>query len=66
MTDRTTKLQTMSTALNTPAGEELVAELEAAWDPYKLIGATSEETAYLVGLRDAYKFIKHIQKGVFE
>jgi hypothetical protein len=63
--DRQEALRRFKFVLSSEQGQELVDELEATWDAHKLIGATPEDTAYNVGLRDAFKFIKDIQDGAF-
>ena len=65
MGDRGDALKRFKFILCSEQGQELVDELEATWDAHKLIGATPEDTAYNVGLRDAFKFIKDIQDGAF-
>jgi hypothetical protein len=65
MGDRSEALKRFKFVLSSEQGQELVTELEATWDAHKLIGATPEATAYNVGLRDAFKFIKDIQEGAF-
>ena len=47
--------------LNTQDGKVFVDELEDTWDQFNLMGDTPEDTAYNVGLRDAYKFIRTLQ-----
>ena len=64
--ERAKQLEEMSQCLKTASGEILMEDLEILWNPYNLIGGTAEETAYLVGLRDAYKHLKHIQGGKFD
>ena len=64
--DRVRTLETMRECLLTPSGEALVDELEIMWDSYGLMGDSPEQTGHNVGLRDAYKFIKQLQKGVYE
>jgi hypothetical protein len=51
--------------LMTENGQDFVDELEKAWDTHRLLGADAEDTAYKVGLRDAYRFIRDIQRGDF-
>jgi hypothetical protein len=63
--DRKTQLKKFAYLLDTEAGSELLDELRTTWDSYKIIGATPEETAYNVGLRDAFKFIEGLQRGDF-
>ena len=63
MKDRTELLRAVQHLLTTPAGKDLVGELEETWDVHKLIGVTPEMTAYNVGLRDAFKFITMLQSG---
>ena len=63
MKDRTEVLRSFAHILSTPAGQDLVEELAQTWDVHKLIGTTPEQTAYNVGLRDAFKFISMLQTG---
>jgi hypothetical protein len=56
----------MKALLNTPDGKVLVAELEGVWDTFSLLGDTPELTAYAVGQRDAYKFLKDVQTGALD
>lgn len=61
--DRQKALASIKRLLSTPDGEMFVDELQAAWDPYRLIGDTPEDTAYNVALRDAYYFVRSLQRG---
>jgi hypothetical protein len=63
VTERETDLNRIKHLLNTPDGEVLVDELEDAWDQNVLLGSSPERTAYNVGLRDAFKFIRMLQTG---
>ena len=63
MNDRAKSLNQLEHLLNTPDGMELMEELEMAWDPTSLLGADAQQTAHKVGLRDAYKFLKMLQRG---
>ena len=65
MGDRKEALKRFKFVLSSEQGQEFVDELRTTWDAHKLIGDTPEDTAYNVGLRDAFKFIKDIQDGVF-
>jgi hypothetical protein len=61
--DRTDEMARFKHFLSSPDGEAFVNELELTWDKFDLMGGTPEETAYNVGLRDAFKFIKMLQNG---
>jgi hypothetical protein len=63
--ERTQNLRAIFNHLNTPQGTQLVDELEEAWDVHTLLGGTPEQTAYNVGLRDAYRFVRDLQDGAF-
>jgi hypothetical protein len=63
--DRKTQLKKFAYLLDTESGTELIDELRQTWDGYKIIGASPEETAYNVGLRDAFKFMEGLQHGDF-
>ena len=63
MTTRENTLKQMEQCLNTPDGMAVMDDLREAWDAHNLLGPTPQETAYNVGLRDAYQYLKNIQKG---
>lgn len=63
--ERQRQLQGIRECLNTSNGELLVKELEIIWEPDSLMGDNPEETAYNVGLRDAFKFIMQLKTGAF-
>jgi hypothetical protein len=65
MSDRDEQLSRMKQMLMTENGQEFVNELEAAWDVHNLIGQDAQDTAHLVGLRDAYRFVRSLQRGDF-
>jgi hypothetical protein len=65
MDTRTEQLSRFKQMLMTENGQDFVTELEKAWDAHRLLGADAEDTAYKVGLRDAYRFIRDIQRGDF-
>jgi hypothetical protein len=65
MADRVTDMQKFEMMLKSDIGQQFVEELETCWDQFNLLGEDPHKTAYNVGLRDAFKFIKDIQNGAF-
>jgi hypothetical protein len=65
MSDRDEQLSRFKQMLMTENGQAFVEELAFAWDTHSLLGTDAEETAYKVGLRDAYRFVRDIQRGDF-
>ena len=63
--ERAQHLQALQTLLMSDNGKALMIELEVTWDQFVLLGESPEVTAYNVGLRDAYKFLKALQAGEF-
>lgn len=48
--------------LRSEGGKRLLSLLERQWNPSMLIGKDPQETAYNVGLRDAYTFLNTLSK----
>lgn len=60
---RQRNLHVIKNLLSTRDGEVLMDELAVVWNPYSLMGDDPQKTAYNVGLRDAYEFLKALQTG---
>ena len=62
---RNRALMKIKQCLSTEGGSALLEELEEVWEPDTLMGDNPQDTAYNVGLRDAFKFMKQLQNGEF-
>lgn len=59
-------MQRMKQLLNTQDGKVLLDELGDLYDPFSLMGNSPEATAYAVGQRDVYKFLREVQTGDYD
>lgn len=61
--ERAEELKAFERLLGTPDGQMLLDELAANWDGWTLMGESVQETAYKIGLRDAFKYLVSLANG---